>query len=195
MKEDMQRTGIFAVAFGAASLWHNIATIDISREQRAAVKLRGVNNYLSVNLCQYRLSTKEELYRIGQNGTIFPLALYNGYLYGLCAHFDEKRNLVPEMCELTIGRKCVYLVQKNMIDAIYAGCFDIQYKQNWYRCDMIGGTNENAVSVVVADPHKNTGLSSPYNTYMWGNGVEIKHSQIEAVRLYISDSVTAQFWE
>ena len=121
------------------------------------------------------------------------MALYDGCLFGLRASVDKNHNLVPNMYELTVNRKCVYLLHKDEIDAIYAGCFDVQYKQKLYRCDMIGGLSEHAVSVIVADRDNSTGLSSPHNRYTWGNGVEIIHEQIENVRLNISDSVVSQF--
>ena len=143
----------------------------------------------------YRESTKRELYQLGQNGRTFPLALYQDALYKLVVLTE------PESVGLYIQGSYTdnilkYRVSKQKLDAVYAGLFEVQYKEKWFVCDMIGGTDENHVSVVVCDPDNYTGLQSHLNAYMWGgSSVELDHNRINAVRLWLSDDISSQYFD
>ncbi|MBE5780134.1 MAG: hypothetical protein E7331_12505 [Clostridiales bacterium] len=193
MDKNQQTTDSFGVGFGEPSQWHDLKSLGDLIAQGIRTKCYVTNRYkrpwkgIPIEIVRYRDIAKEEMYLIGEHGDFNPLALYNGNLYKVRKPLNSKEQDI-----YMLGNQFVH---KNAIEAIYAACFVVCYKHVWYRCIMIGGKDIDHVSVVVDDPHGYTGLGSAHNRYMWGDGVELEHDQIEAVRLCISDPITTEFFE
>ena len=136
---------------------------------------------LPVEIGDCRESSLAEMARLGNTASPICLARYRGQLYGISTG-------KPPLYHLTEGLRRIQDVSLREVEALYAGVFSVRYRGIWYDCMLIGAM-DGRVSTIVRDPQNTTGLASPNSHYMWGDGVELSHEQIEAVRLWLSGPI------
>ena len=139
---------------------------------------------IPVEVVRWQYIAKETLYRVRKFADA-AVALYQGQLYAI----QPQRDPEPDLYLLDDQ-----LVHKRDITAVFGACFDVRYRYVWYRCELLGGKDEKQLWVVVHDPHNNTGLVTSHSIHEFGQGVELRYDQIEAVRICISDPINEQYF-
>ena len=134
---------------------------------------------ISVELDQVRDSSLQELLALwGGTGDTRLIAKYHNSLYSPYPSGDK-----IELWRDGIQANTVSLNEIDEIDAIQ---FEVQYQGEWFLCFGIGAIeyDDGSHDCLLADPEYKLPLHTQHSHYMWGDGVEINSSQIEAVRMW-----------